>query len=64
MTPLAQEVIKALSDLARQFGFAALVAAYFMFRDYRMSVRFAEALDKIGQNLAVIRDRLEVDRDD
>ena len=55
---MTSEIIKAIVGLAERFGFAALVAGYFMFRDYRMSLRMAIALEEIGKNLAVIRDRL------
>lgn len=52
-------MIESVIKLILQVGFPATVALYFMFRDYKYFGQLSDALTKIAENLAVIKDRLE-----
>ena len=45
-------------NIIQTLGFPIVAAGYFAFKDYRFTSRIAVAMEKIAENLAVIKDRL------
>jgi hypothetical protein len=53
------KLIDAGVDLFQKVGFAALVAAYFMWRDYKYTGRQTDAAERIATSLAVLSTKLD-----
>ena len=51
-------------SVIQALGFPTIVAGYFMYRDYKLSQRQTDAMEKVSTHLAVLIEKLDREDDD